>query len=282
LFEKNETAWDRKKVTFGWKKGSSMKRGFFTVSFLSVLALAASGWVRAAASEGTGEGKVTRQTFLGKVYEGERLSDNTLPEPIYSVLFTAEKGPGLDQIRVTDYDRQNNAFHDQTVDFDGDNPKAFSFYNNALDQKGTVTVTSTEILMEFTQKGQTRSTRQPRPPVFAMGPSVNRLIESHIAELKEGRTVDFKIAVPDRLAVYGMKIKSEPPRSDEPLARVKTGEWMRLRLEINDPLYGLFAPKILFVVEAHTGRVLRVFAPLPSPVPGKGTVNGTIRYDDPS
>jgi hypothetical protein len=56
---------------------------------------------------------------------------------------------------------------------------------------------------------------------------------------------------------------------------------MRLRLEIDDPLYGFFAPKVLFVVEARTGLVLRVFAPLPSPAPGKGTVNATIRYEDP-
>jgi len=220
------------------------------------------------------------QTFFGKVYEGEHLSDEALPQPIYSVRLTVEKSPGLDRIRVTDIDKEDNPFHEQTVDLDGDMPKTFSFYNHLLDQKGSLTVTPTELRMEFTQKGQTRSARQPRPPVFAAGPSVDRLIESHIAQLRDGKAVPFRIVVPDRLGVYSMKIRSEPPRADEPLARVKAGDWLRLRLEIDDPLFGLFAPKVLFVVEARTGRVLRVFAPLPSPAPGKGSLNGTIRYDD--
>src|SRR5262245_30664390 len=116
-------------------------------------------------------------TVSGKAYEGEHLTDYDSLVPLFSVSRVTEKGPGIDRMRVTNTDGRGRQFFIQTIDFDGDSPRAYSFSNSASQQTGTLSVTPKELVMELTQGGKTSTVRLPRPALFAVGPSISRIIE---------------------------------------------------------------------------------------------------------
>jgi hypothetical protein len=135
--------------------------------------------------------------------------------------------------------------------------------------------------MELTEQGKTKTTRSPRPAVFAVGPSIGRIIERHVAELAAGKSIAFKMAAVNRLQVFALRVIREPNRADEPIAQVRSGEWLRLRTEPESGVARMFAPKITSIVDARSGRTRLVVGPLPSPVDGAGMLKtGTIRYLD--
>ena len=229
---------------------------------------------------GLAQDSVVSQLVSGSVYDGEHLFGGTWPTPLYAVRLEVAKGPGIDHLRAVNIDQSGRVFLEQTVDFDGGVPRSFSLSSAALNQTGSLTVTASELVMEFTEKGTTRTAREPRPALFAVGPSVNRLIEQHLASITAGKPLEFRMVVVNRLQTYGFRVSREVERANEELAEVRSGEWVRLRLEPSSGVARLFAPKILLIVDAKSGRTLFLSAPLPSPDPHIGTLKrGTIRYD---
>jgi hypothetical protein len=223
---------------------------------------------------------VRTQTRSGKAYEGEHLSGSNWPAPLYFVSLVTEKGPGVDRLRTSSTDPRGRSFFSQTVDFDGDSPKAYAFSNSVVGQEGKLTVTPSELAMELTEHGRTRTAREPRPPLFAVGPSINRLVEGHLSEIAAGQSISFRMVVVNRLQTFAVRIIRESADAGEPIAQVKSGQWMRLRIEAESPVARLFAPKVLTIVDTRTGQTLFLSAPLPSPDPGVGTLDrGTIHYD---
>jgi hypothetical protein len=246
---------------------------------LTGLALGTACWLYVAPAAGE-DSAVRTQTMSGKAYEGEHLSGARWPEPIYSVSLVTEKGPGLDRLRVVDTDPSGRQFSTQTVDFDGDSPKAYVFSNVASNQAGRLSVTPNELIIEFTEGGTTKTAREPRPPLFAVGPSIGRIVAGHLGEIIAGKSIAFRIVAPNRLETFGVEVTREPSRSDETIGQVKSGQWIRLRVGPDSAVGRLFAPKVSIVVDARTAQTLFVSGPLPSPEPGVGMLKqGTIRYD---
>jgi hypothetical protein len=226
------------------------------------------------------EAAVQTQTVSGKAYEGEHLSGSGWPEPLYSVSLTSEKGSGIDRVQIVNMDHRGRPFFTHTIDFDGECPKAYSFSNTASKQEGKVTVTPTELVMELTENGKTKTAKAPRPRLFAVGPSVSRIVERHVGEIAAGRSVAFRMVAIQRLEVFALHVQREPARPDEPIPEIKSGQWLRLRTEPESALARMFAPKISTIVDAKTGQTLFVSGPLPSPAPGGGMLkSGTIRYE---
>jgi hypothetical protein len=222
----------------------------------------------------------TLRTVSGKAYEGEHLALVDSSPPLYTLSLTTEKSPGVDRMRVVDFDSKGRSFCTQTVDFDGGSPKAYTFSNPIANQTGKLTVTPTEIVMEFTEGGRTRVSREARPALFAVGPSITRLVEQHVADLSAGRTVAFRMVVVNRLETYGFRAVRESPSSDEPIVQVKSGQWMRVRVEPDSGIARMFAPKVVSIVDARTGQTLAVKGPIPSPGADGGIIKGgTIRYE---
>jgi hypothetical protein len=222
----------------------------------------------------------TVRTVQGTAYEGEHLALVDSSTPLYTLSVTTEQGLGVDRIQVIDFDRSGQSFVTQTIDFDGAAPKAYTFSNPVASQAGKLTVTPTEVVMEWTEGGRTKVSREPRPAVFAVGPSVTRLLEQHVADLSAGRTVVFRMVVVSRLATYGFRAVRESARSDEPIAKIKSGQWMRVRVEPDSGIARMFAPKIVSIVDARTGQTLAVHGPIPSPGADGGILKGgTIRYE---
>jgi hypothetical protein len=84
----------------------------------------------------------------------------------------------------------------------------------------------------------------------------------------------------NRLQVFKLRMIREPGRADEPIPQVKSGKWLRVRIESESSVARLFAPKFSNIVDAKTGHTLLVSGPLPSPEPGTGMLKkGTIRYE---
>ena len=79
---------------------------------------------------------VQTQTVSGKAYDGDLLSGSSWPAALYSIKLVTEKGPGLDRLSSVSIDPHGRSFFSQTVDFDGDSPKAYTFSNAALGQAG--------------------------------------------------------------------------------------------------------------------------------------------------
>jgi hypothetical protein len=165
----------------------------------------------------------TTRTISGKVYEGEHLALADSSPLLYTLAVTFEKGPLVDRMQVVDIDRSGKTFLTQTVDFDGPSPKAYAFSNPVAKQAGKLTVTPTELVMEMTEAGKTKVSREARPPLFAVGPSITRLVEQHVHDLSAGRTVVFRMVVVNRLETYGFRAVREPMSANEPIAQVKAG-----------------------------------------------------------
>jgi hypothetical protein len=220
-------------------------------------------------------------TVSGKAYEGEHPTNLERLTPLYSVSLVTEKGPGIDRLRVTNTDERGRQFFIQTIDFDGDSPRTYSFSNSAAQQSGKLWVTAGELIMELTEDGRTRTIRSPRPAVFAVGPSISRIIERHIGEIAAGKAFALKMAAVNRLQIFALRVMREPNQADDPIAQVRSGEWLRLRTEPESAVARMFAPKITSIVDTRSGRTLLVVGPLPSPVGGAGILKkGTIRYLD--
>jgi hypothetical protein len=232
------------------------------------------------ASEGAhAQDPPTVRTVSGTAYEGEHLALVDSTTPLYTLSVTIERGPVVDRMAVVDFDRSGRTFFTQTVDFDGASPKAYTFSNSVANQSGKLTVTPTELVMELTEGGKTKVSREARPVLFAVGPSITRLLEQHVADLSAGRAVVFRMVVVNRLETYGFRAVRESPSSNDPIAPVKSGEWMRVRIEPDSGIARLFAPKIVAIIDAKTGETLAVNGPIPSPAAGKGIIkSGTIRY----
>ena len=222
----------------------------------------------------------TVRTVSGKAYEGEHLGPVDSSAPLYTLSVTTERGPGVDRVQVVDFDRSGRSFFAQSIDFDGASPKAYAFSNSVAQQAGKLTVTPTELVMELTEGGKTKVSREARPELFAVGPSVTRLVEQHVADLSAGRAVSFRMVVVNRLATYGFRAVRESLNSDEPLPQVKAGQWMRVRIEPDSGIARMFAPKIVSIVDAKTGQTLAVNGPMPAPAADGGMIkDGTIRYE---
>src|SRR5262249_5616352 len=107
-------------------------------------------------------------TFTGTGHDGAQL------------LFTVKLESQPQRMRVTYTDLKGRAFFTRSVDFadDGERPVAYAFTNTALGQSGKLTATATELVVELTEKdGKTKTAREPLPERYAVGPSVNRLVE---------------------------------------------------------------------------------------------------------
>jgi hypothetical protein len=222
----------------------------------------------------------TVRTVAGKAYEGEHLALVDSSTPLYTLSLTTEKSPGVDRMKVVDVDRSGRTFCTQTVDFDGASPKDYTFSYPSANQAGKLTVTPTEIVMEFTEGGKTRVSREARPALFAVGPSITRLVEQHVADLSAGRPVVFQMVVVNRLETHELRAVRESVGSDEPIAQIKSGQWMRVRIEPDSGIARMFAPKIVSIVDARTGQTLAVNGPIPSPGADGGVIKGgTIRYE---
>jgi hypothetical protein len=222
----------------------------------------------------------TVRTVSGKAYEGEHLALVDSSTPLYTLSVTTEKSPGVDRMQVVDFDRNGRSFFTQTVNFDGASPKAYTFSNSVANQTGKLTVTPTEIVMELTEGGKTKVSREARPALFAVGPSITRLIEQHVGDLSAGRTVAFLMVIVNRLETHSFRAIRESASSDEPIPQVKAGQWIRVRVEPDSGIARMFAPKIVLIVDAKTGQTLAVNGPIPSPSPDGGLVKGgTIRYE---
>src|SRR5262249_14001522 len=179
-----------------------------------------------------------------------------------------------------DFDSKGRSFCTQTVDFNGGSPTAYTFSNPIANQTGKLTVTTTEIVMEFTEGGRTRVSREARPALFAVGPSITRLVEQHVADLSAARPVASRRVVVTRLETYGFRAVRESPSSDEPIVQVKSGQWIRVRVEPDSRIARMFAPKVVSIVDARTGQTLAVNGPIPSPGADGGVIKGgTIRYE---
>jgi hypothetical protein len=222
----------------------------------------------------------TVRTVSGKAYEGEHLALVDSSTPLYTLSVTIEKSPGVDRMQVVDFDRSGANFFTQTIDFDGASPKGYAFSNSVANQTGKLTVSSTELVMELTEGGKTKVSREARPTLFAVGPSVTRLVEQHVADLSAGRTVVFSLVVVNRLATYSFRAIREPASSTEPIQQIKSGQWMRVRIEPDSGIARIFASKIVSIVDARTGQTLAVNGPIPSPSADGGIIKGgTIRYE---
>jgi hypothetical protein len=220
------------------------------------------------------------RTVAGMAYEGEHLALVDSSTPLYTLSLTTERSAGVDRMQVVDRDRSGRGFCTQTVDFAGGSPKGYTFSNPGANQTGRLTVTPTEIVMEFTEGGRTRVAREARPALFAVGPSVTRLVEQHVTDLLAGRTVVFRMVVVNRLETYGFRVVRESADAGEPLVQVRSGQWMRVRIEPDSGIARMFAPKIVSIVDARTGQTLAVNGPIPSPAPEGGVIKGgTIRYE---
>ena len=249
------------------------------ISVLAGILVGAAAWlhVAAVAAEGT---PVRTQTVSGKAYKGEHLSGSNWPEPIYSVSLVSEKGPGIDRLRITNTDPRGRLFFTHTVDFESDSPTAYTFSNTAAKQEGKLAVTARELLMELTEDGKTKTAKESRPPLFAVGPSIMRIVEKHIGEIVAGRTIAFRMVAINKLQTFALRMSREPAQANEPIPQIKSGQWIRLRVEPESSIGRLFAPKISNMVDAKTGQTLFVTGPLPSPDSGVGMLKeGTIRYE---
>src|SRR5262249_36217253 len=89
--------------------------------------------------------------MTANVYDGEPFSGSNWPEPLYSITVTTEKGPSTDRLRFVSVDRHGRQFLTQTIDFDGESPRAYVFANSVMRQEGKLSVTSKELFMEFTE-----------------------------------------------------------------------------------------------------------------------------------
>jgi len=251
---------------------------------MSVKTIAAIVVIAAAFGPGRGVAQqpAASQLVSGSVYDGEHLFGGTWPAPLYAVRLEVTESPGIDHLRAVSLDQSGRVFLVQTVDFDGGVPRLFSLSNVALNQTGALTVTGSELVMEFTENGTMKTAREPRPALFAVGPSVSRLIEQHVASISEGKPLEFRMVVVNRLQTYGFRASRDVERVNEELAQVRSGEWMRIRLEPSSAVARLFAPKILMIVDTKRGETIMMSAPLPSPDPHLGTLKrGTIRYNAP-
>jgi hypothetical protein len=219
------------------------------------------------------------RTVSGVAYEGQHLALVDASTPLYSLSVTTERSPGVDRMQVVDVDRGGRTFFTQTIEFDGPSPKGYSFSNSITNQAGKLIVTPTELLMELTEGGKTTTARAARPPLFAVGPSVTRLVEQPIGDLSVGRTVVFRMVVVNRLDTYGFRAVRESISSDEPIPQLKAGQWLRIRIEPDSGIARMFAPRIISIVDAKTGQTFAVNGPMPSPTANGGMMkDGTIRY----
>jgi hypothetical protein len=224
---------------------------------------------------------IETRTRSGKAYEGEHLSGSAFPEPLYSISLVTERGAGVDRLRLVNTDRRGRPFFTQTVELEGESPKAYVFANSAAQQTGKLSVTSTELVMELTEGGKTKTVRQARPARFAVGPSISRILERHLAELIAGKSIEFRIVAVNRLETFAVRVVREAKRPNEPIAELRTGQWILLRTEPESSVARMFAPKIFTIVDAKSGRTLFVSGPLPSPDAGRGMLKkGTIHYED--
>jgi hypothetical protein len=197
------------------------------------------------------------RTVSGRAYEGQHLAPVDSATPLYTLSVTTQKGAGVDRIQIIDFDH-GRTFFTQTIDFDGTSPKSYAFSNSVAKQTGKLTVTPTQLVMELTDHGETKVEREARPALFAVGPSIMRLVEQHVADLSAGRAVMFRMVVVNRLETYGFRAVREPSRSDEPIPQVKAGQWMRVWVEPDSGMARMFAPKVLVIVDAKTGETLAV------------------------
>jgi hypothetical protein len=221
------------------------------------------------------------ETFTGSAYDGDLLAASSWPAPLYAVRMVREKGTGVDRLRTVYTDRGGRDFYTQTVDLEGDVPKAYVFSNDASRQAGKLSVTPTELVMELTQDGKTKVAREPRPALFAVGPSVTRIVEAHIGELAAGAGITFRVVALPRLESFAVRVVREPARANETIPEVKAGRWMRLRIEPESAILRLVAPTIQLVVDAKTGRTALMSGPISSPDPAVGMIKkGTVRYHD--
>jgi hypothetical protein len=249
-----------------------------TRGVVAIICLVASTTCSRVRAEGS---RVETQTRSGKVYDGEYLSGSSFPEALYSISLVTETGNGVDRLRSFNTDRRGRQFFVQTVDFDGATPKAYTFSNVAAKQDGKLTVTATELIMELTEDGKTKTAREARPPLFAVGPSISRIVERHIDELVAGRSITFRMVAVNKLQTFALRVLREAKRPNEPIPQLRTGQWILLRTEPESAVARMFAPKILTIVDAKTGRTVFVSGPVPSPAPGVGMLKrGTIHYED--
>ncbi len=219
-------------------------------------------------------------TLMGQACAGEHFSDFEDAKPIYSLSIVTEKGKGVDRLRLVDKDNNGEPFSVQTVEFEAGLPKTFISTNPLLEQVNHLTVTDKALILETTQKGQTKKAQFPRPKLFAVGPSINRIIMDSLVALTAGKSISFQMVVVDRLKMYGFRLIREKIDDHELLPQVKSGEWLKIRMEIEDPLFAVFAPKIYFIVDGKTGLPHYVSSPIPSPQPGAGMLGrGTIHYE---
>jgi hypothetical protein len=219
-------------------------------------------------------------TLAGQACEGEHLSDFKEAKPIYSLRIVTKKGKDVDELKLEDINQDGKSFSIQTVEFENGVPKNFTSTNLLLKQVNQLTVTDKRLMLELTQNGQTRKAEFDRPKLFAVGPSINRVISDSLAYLAAGKSISFQMVVVDRLAMYGFRLIKEKIDDHELLPQLKSGEWLKLKMEMEDPFIGGFAPKIYFIVDAKTGLPYYVSSPIPSPLPGKGMLGrGTIHYE---
>ncbi len=141
-------------------------------------------------------------------------------------------------------------------------------------------MTPTELVMEWTEGGKTKVSKVARPALFAVGPSSGRLIARHVTDLTAGRRVVFQMVVLNRLETHGFRAMVMAKNSDEPIPQIKSGRWLRVRIEADSGLARLFAPKITAIIDAKSGETLAVSSPIPSPRAGESVIkSGTIRYE---
>jgi hypothetical protein len=216
----------------------------------------------------------------GRAYAGDGLDTQPLGRPLYEITLQRQVLSSGSRLRVTSTTADGGPFLVQVVDFDQGAPIHYTMTNTATNQRGTLEVTPTELVMQFTDNGKTKSARERRPRLFAVGASVLDLVESHAADLAAYRELTFSMVALDRLQLFDLKVIREHPKDREAIPEIATGRWMVLRLEPANGLFALFAPKPHMVVDVKSGKVAQVIGPLPSPEPGVGRIsNGTIRYD---
>jgi hypothetical protein len=239
-----------------------------------VVALAAS----ETASPSPGPPEVVSSIVRGNAYEGDQLDTATI-SPVISVKLVREMSGGTNRLRTSTFDRNGQEFLSQTVTFESGLPSSFSMSSPTAGTSGSLVVTKNELVMDFTDRGRHRTEHKKRPQLFAVGPSVLALIESHISALRSGKEVEFEMVVLNRLDTFSLKLV--PIHDDQRrLPQLGDGSWIEIALQPRDPIARLFAPKMVAIVEAASGRTVMFLGPLPTPSGEMGKI-GIIKYDRP-
>ncbi len=217
----------------------------------------------------------------GRAYAGDWRPNLRQTTPLYEIKLVAERGPGLDRLRATNTDEQGRVFYEQLVVYENDVPKSYTLTDRASNLSGTLAATGAELLLTLSRGGKTKRAEKKQPPLFAVGPSIARLLERRIGELRASHAVELAIVAVTKLQIYDLKVVREDLGDDEPIPQVRSGAWLRLRMEPANALFRIFAPRISLIIGAQSGILECVVGPIPLPAAGAGNIAGIVCYDDP-